>query len=298
MPNVYPTEVIITEKSLAKVTRLFRVAYRDIAKEINSATDFGVANRKAILAQIFEILKELEGKSDEMLAEELPVYYKEGADTIVAQLRNTGAPLKVSTGFNRVHKEAIASLVDESSRAIAESIAGVGRSATRLLGRAVREQITQKIATGQVSGAALRTVRQQIKGLLQEEGLSALIDKGGKKWELDRYAEMVFRTKAVEGHNRGLINRLVENGYELVQVSNHRSRHRACAVWEGKILSTTGETKGYATVAEAESTGLFHPNCRHALNALVPSLAKKTKAYNPNTKTLGPAGASVPAKNV
>jgi len=31
--------------------------------------------------------------------------------------------------------------------------------------------------------------------------------------------------------------------------------------------------------------GLFHPNCRHAVNTLIPSLARQTKAYYPEEKT-------------
>lgn len=33
--------------------------------------------------------------------------------------------------------------------------------------------------------------------------------------------------------------------------------------WGGKVLSLTGETPGYPTMAEAKAAGLFHPNCRH-----------------------------------
>jgi hypothetical protein len=95
---------------------------------------------------------------------------------------------------------------------------------------------------------------------------------------------MLFRTKVVEARNRGLINRMVENNYDLVQVSAHGATD-VCAEWEGKILSAMGQTPGYPTVAEAEADGLFHPNCRHAINVLIPSLAKMTDAYDPDVET-------------
>ena len=212
----------------------------------------------------------------------------------MAQLNNVGAPLEVKTGFNRVHQEAIAALVDDASRSIAESIQGVNRSANLLLGKATREQLTQKIATGQISGAALKDVRLAIKGVLAEQGLSSIVDKSGRTWTLDRYADTLFRTKAVEGRNRGLINRMVENDFDLVQVSDHGPASCAlCAPWQGKILSISGSTRGYQRVSEAERAGLFHPNCRHALNAVVPKLARLTRAYDPNTKTLSPAGSTL-----
>jgi hypothetical protein len=95
---------------------------------------------------------------------------------------------------------------------------------------------------------------------------------------------MLIRTKAVEARNRGLINRLVENGVDLVQVSTHNSEHEACRRWEGRILSITGNTAGIPTVQDAVDAGLFHPNCKHAINAVNAELALNTKSFNPQTK--------------
>lgn len=284
MPELYPTSVVVNQENIDRLTTTFRTAYEQIYAEILNATDFGVANRKAILAQIDKILEDLGVEAEDMIETDLPDYYKQGADLGVKQLQNANANVEVATGFNRVHVQAINALVDDASKAFGESLTGVSRSANLLLGRAVREQITQNIATGIIGGANLRAVRRTIKATLNEQGLSALIDKGGNTWTLDRYAEMLFRTKAVEARNRGLMNRLAQNGFDLVQVSNHNSTHQACAVWESKILSISGETPGFPTVAEAEAQGLFHPNCRHAINAISPSLAKLTQAYYPDER--------------
>jgi len=281
---LYPQSIAFNEKTLNAYTAMFQKAYTEIVKKINGATNFGVANRKAILSQIEKTLIDLGDEVNGQLEIQIPKYYKNGADEAVKQLNNVGADVSVSTGFNRVHTQAIQALTSDASRSIAESIQGVGRSARQLLGKAVRDQITQQIGTGIISGDALKTVRQNIKGVLQDQGLSSLVDKGGHSWDLDTYADMVFRTKAVEARNRGLLNRMVENNYDLVQVSAHGATD-ACGEWEGKILSITGETteldgESVATIAEAEAAGLFHPNCRHALNALIPSLARQTMAYD------------------
>jgi len=78
---------------------------------------------------------------------------------------------------------------------------------------------------------------------------------------------------------------MVENDFDLVQVSAHGGCD-LCAPWEGAILSISGDTPGYPTVDEAEASGLFHPNCKHAINTLIPDLAAATDAYNPNIDTL------------
>ena len=48
MPNLYPLNVEVNEKSIAKVVNLFKGAYKDIVGEISTASNFGVSNRKAI----------------------------------------------------------------------------------------------------------------------------------------------------------------------------------------------------------------------------------------------------------
>ena len=282
---MYPLQVEVNEKNIERLATTFKTTYQAIIKEIATATDFGVANRKVILAQIEARLTDLGVDTQKFIETELKTQYKSGAADAIKQLKNTGADIGVSEGFNRVHTEAIAALVDDASRSFAESMTGVNRSAQLLLGRVSREAITQKLAEGVIGGKARREVIKIIKSTLQEQGLAALIDKAGRKWELDRYADMLFRTKAVEARNRGMINRMVENDYDLVQVSAHSGTCPICEPWQGKVLSARGATRGYETVAKAEAAGLFHPNCRHAINVMIPSLAKKTRAYDPDVKT-------------
>lgn len=281
MSSLYPVNIDINPEDLTRLTGLFKRSYKRVVTEINTATDFGVANRRAILSQIDEILEDLGENVQDFVDAELPPYYKRGAGDAVKQLSNVGADISVRTGFNRLHREAIIALVDDTVRAYAESITGVKRSAALLLGRSVREAVKEEIAHGAITGSGLRKIRRYIKGILQEQGLSALVDKRGRNWDLDRYAEMLFRTKVVEARNMGLANRMVENRYDLVQVSDHMGECELCRPWEGKILSITGDTRGYPSLQKAQAEGLFHPNCRHAVNALIPSLAKRTVAYDP-----------------
>lgn len=286
MSSLYPINVNPDEKQIQRLILIFRRSYKRVYDEIATASDFGVANRRAILKQIDGILVELGDDVQNFVDDNLPGYYRDGSNDAIKQLKNTQKGLTIKTGFNQLHKEAIIALVDDTVGAYFESITGVKRSANLLLGRATREAINAEIAQGKLTGEALRKVRQNIKGLLQEQGLSALTDKRGRKWKLDTYAEMLYRTKVVEARNMGFSNRLVDNGYDLVQVSDHLGECELCRPWEGKILSVTGSTSGYPTLAKATNAGLFHPNCRHAINLVTPSLARKTRAYDPDKKQL------------
>lgn len=276
---MYPQRVDINPESIKKLTRLYKDTYKQILDEITNATSFSGDRKRQILRQIDKILRDLGTDVDKFIKEEIPQYYKQGAEQAVKQLNNVGADIPVDTGFNLVQKEYIMGLVDDVSTAFGETLSTVKRTTSNLLGRAVRDAVTQKIAKGITAGDALKQVRDQIVLQLKEQGLTALVDKGGRAWELDTYAEMLFRTKVVEARNRGMVNRMVENGYDLVQVSAHGADD-VCGDWEGEILSMTGKTPGYKTVAEAEADGLFHPNCKHALNVMIPKLARQTNAYD------------------
>lgn len=277
---MYPTEVAINQKGIDKLIATYKRAYKDILGEITTATDFGVYHRKQILSQIEDTLTKLGENTQEFIEKELPKYYVSGANDAVTQLKAIDAPVRVGSGFSKVHKLAIAALVDDTAKAFGESLTGVNRSANLMLNKAVKEEITQRLATGQIKGEALRQTKKAVVGAIQQQGLDALKDKGGHSWTLDRYSEMLIRTKAVEARNRGFGNRMVENGYDLVQVSRHFSTHEECRVWEGEILSFSGATKGYKTVQDAEEAGLFHPNCKHAINALHMEIARETMAWD------------------
>lgn len=293
MSTIYPTHIDPDPKDIQKLIDTLQFTYTKIEKEIYKATDFGVKNRKAILAQIEKIIIDLGADVQKFLAGRMPAYYKTGADDAIKQLRNIGADLSVSSGFNKIHQSAILGLVDDTFRAYAEALTGVKRSAGNIIGRATRNLITQQIAKGVISGEALRTAKTQIKGMLVEQGMSALTDRAGRRWSLDNYAEMLFRTKIVEARNLGLVNRAAENGHDLVQVSKHPGSCPLCLPWQGKILSITGSTPGYPTYMQAVEGGLFHPRCRHAVNILIPSLAKLTVGWDPETQSYGKPGKSI-----
>lgn len=282
---MFPQTVQFNEANVRKLTVLYNKAYQEIVKELETATSFGVYNRTQILNQIEAILKELGEDINYSMKQHIERYYTKGASEAVSQLKAVDGEIAVSKGFNKIHKEAIASLVDSSQNSFGESLSGVNRSVKNVISKTIQEQLTAGMAVGKISGKTLPQLKAILKDVLEREGLNALVDKAGRKWTLDRYTEMLIRTKSVEARNRGMANRIVENGYDLVQVSSHGATD-VCGEWEGKILSVNGSVSGYPSVLDAEASGLFHPNCKHAINVIVPELAELTKAYIPDSPTM------------
>jgi hypothetical protein len=89
------------------------------------------------------------------------------------------------------------------------------------------------------------------------------VDKSGRAWENGRYCQMLARTTATRVWNDSFLDRLAEEGFNLVKVSSHGSEPDCdvCRAWSGVICVISGKSDKYPTVEEARQAGVFHPNC-------------------------------------
>lgn len=273
-------EVKLRDVKIQNLIDLYHKTYKEMAETIVNATESGKIQKAKVMATIKAQLADLGDNVDAWAKEEIPQYYLDGANIAVQDLKKTGADLTGPKGLAPINKEAIAALVDETNQAFGLALNSMARNASNIVADAQKSQLNMTIAEGQLKGDARKTIANDVKAKLQENGISALTDSAGRDWSFDAYADMLVRTKAVESRNAGLQNKMLQNGYDLVQVSNHMSSHPACAEWEGQILSVTGQTPGYPTVDEAEADGLMHPNCQHAYNVIDPDIADLTDPYD------------------
>ena len=65
MPTLYPKEVSVNEANLARLIKTYTQAQESIVNELATATDWGVANRKQLLAQIDAVLEDLNKQTQE-----------------------------------------------------------------------------------------------------------------------------------------------------------------------------------------------------------------------------------------
>lgn len=275
----FPKEVVLNKAAVQKITSLYTKTYLDILKTMTAASDFGAASSAAILADIETKLNALGFETKAWIEANVPKAYQNGSGLAIKQLEKIGAKISTGTSMTAIDARAINALMSDFSLSFGNAMSGVNRSARQVLLSASQEELKQQLAQGFVSGQTRREIAAGIKQRIMDQGLSALQDKGGRSWTLDRYADMLVRTKLAESRNTGLSTKMLENGYDLVQVTSHNSSHAACAEWEGKILSLSGNDPDYPSVDDAQAAGLFHPNCQHAINAIHPKLAAQTEAY-------------------
>lgn len=271
--------VKLREKEIQSLIDLYKKTVLNINREILSATEARQIDLIRTMVKINRELEKLGVDAEAWFKRELPQYYNDGGNTALQDLRKLGVELE-GQGATVLNRDAIEALVADATASYSSAIQGVSRSARSILSSALRQQTTLKIAEGRLTNETRRAISASVEQLLMEGGLKAITDRAGKQWTLDNYSEMLVRTKAVEARNQGLVNRMAQYGYDLVQISDHNSDHKACRRWEGKILSVTGKTPGYPTLEEAKTAGLFHPRCEHAANVIDLELAKQTRAYD------------------
>lgn len=158
---------------------------------------------------------------------------------------------------------------------------------------AYRDTVVEDVGQVVSGTATRRQASQRVLDRFARQGITGFVDKAGRNWQLDTYAEMTARTAAGRAQVQGALDRYQAAGKDLVIVSDAPEECPICRPWEGKVLSISGRTpKGTkdgalavsGTVNEAVSAGLQHANCRHRLGLCIPGLTR------PMHGTADPAG--------
>lgn len=157
--------------------------------------------------------------------------------------------------------------------------------------RQMEDAFRQAVAEGTraaIGGAETRKqASQRILNNLADKGITGFVDRAGRRWSLDSYAEMAARTAMGRAGVQAFVDTMAANGQDLVICSDVPEECDLCRIWEGRVLSVSGAIRGTVTmgggvqvriagsVAEATAAGLFHPNCRHRLTMFVPGHTRR-----------------------
>ena len=227
---------------------------RDLSKDL---TAWSRARMRAKLEEVNRILEALDRRTLEWARTEIPGFYTRG---VILADRYVGAGT-----YGSVHQETVTRLARGLVRGLAAATEHVGLTVNDIF----RSVSTRSLAESMISGETPRQAAKRIVSGLTKNGVEAFTDKAGRNWSLESYSRMVVRTTSREANTQGVINRLVERGRDLVEVSSHGGSCELCAPWDGAILSISGDSE-HPSLAEAEADGLFHPNCAHVIVPYVP----------------------------
>lgn len=126
-----------------------------------------------------------------------------------------------------------------------------------------------------------RSVMQAIGEL---DRLDAFVDKAGRAWTPEGYIKTVVRTNQRRAVTETMFQSAAEIGTDLLEISSHMGARPKCAPYQGMIISISGKTPGYLSLAETsygQPDGLFGINCGHTGYAFKKGSSEQTyKPYN------------------
>lgn len=281
---------ILTDRqhNVDEIIRLYYKATLFVIERLETArTEKNVLRQRRIISDIERALQELAGDTRSWTDTNIPQIYQDGGADAVKDLERIGATVTVRGEFGGTHIDTMKALSDQTFLDFAKGIKATSRNARAVLGEINRRAIQDVFAGAVQEGSTRIETTRRISDVIRQQGITGLVDRGGKRWRLDTYASMLARTKHREVYNNGAFNRLLENGYEYVQVSSHGADD-SCGPWEGRILSLNGEDPKYPSLRDAEESGdhIFGPNCKHTFATYVPGLSNRTTGgRRPRRKT-------------
>ena len=131
----------------------------------------------------------------------------------------------------------------------------------------LEQSIAEGIAQVRLGAATRIQGSQTVLDNFAKHGITGLVDKAGRGWDLSTYAEMAVRAGTTNAAVAGHLDTLLANDLPLVIVSEDGAPCPSCVDWEGQILSIEPGNPEYDSVEDAMGAGLFHPGCKHDVSA-------------------------------
>ena len=203
--------------------------------------------------------------------------YTDGAVAAASSVPGATVPtMAPPASVQALAAEAVTAVMSQRT-AILRSTEDIYRSLTEVVS-------ARAIATGAPYNRILQTSLNEYA----DRGVTGFVDRAGRRWGIDSYAEMAVRTANNRAHNQGRKDQYQELGVELVLTSWHRASAPQCIPYQGKILALSGQAgprqvqdrstgemimvEVTATLDEAIENGYHHPNCAHFEQAYIPGM--------------------------
>ncbi len=274
----------LTNKELKTLKKIYERSRQNLLDTIIKGRGVGTKTYyNEIYRSLEKEIQQMQEATAEFVMSAIPREYEDGLQTVYDTYSRTGLQMKRPDMWAKVNYEAVYGLARELQLNIDSGLAQVGRQILRYANKAQDEALrttgltaaAEKIA----SGRTIVDMKKSMIKQMQEQGfMTVQYGSGSKAFQvpLDTYAMLCARSTTAEATNIARENQLVENGYDLVEMTTHYPTCEVCAMYEGRVYSISGkDTRFPALYKTAFKTGYrnVHPNCRHAIVPYIEELA-------------------------
>lgn len=283
------------DKELEKLISIFLKAETDIINEIGRLRSQGLVDYHAVAAleRVQAILRKMENDAWEYVPQMIEKQFYVRVPEARKRLDVPETPAKHAAGYRNaaaltgeqmdIVQRLTQNLMGEITDAAMTSMttlqsAILGRIQPDVYRRVGMEQVAAMQATGR---GVSKTVPAFVE-LLRREGVTAFIDKAGRRWSLHTYCSMVTRTTSRQAEIAAVLT--ADPEHDLYKISSHNTTCKICAPFEGRVYSRSGIDPDFPPLASAfgkidrggpdtlANTWLnIHPNCLHVLIPWTPA---------------------------
>lgn len=158
---------------------------------------------------------------------------------------------------------------------------------TRMYRKIVEETTAQVLAGNMTINQAMAqtVIRWREKGID-----TGFVDKGGRTWQLEQYADTVLRSTVNRTYNELRLSRMEEYGVDLVRVNSYSNARPSCAKIQGRVASMKppGQNDSeYPSIYEfgyGKPDGIRGINCRHILYPYIEGVNENNEQQVDETK--------------
>jgi Phage minor capsid protein 2 len=269
------------ERDVDEIVRIYKNAILEVILILEQLSTYGKekdisrSQMQSVLAQLSVLLREVDSEAEVWVKERIQEAFKNGqAETLVAigEVKTLDEAVKLASMSSLVYTT-LDVLLEDTFEDLLYANQKMKRETVKMVRAIVAEQMREKAAMGQGRNTTRNAIikalsKKEIRERFNVEGNVAIIDKAGRRWKLETYAEMIVRTKLMQSHIEGTRIEALERGVDLAIISSHGATD-ACRLYEGQIISLNGLTDGFPTYRDlAASNLIFHPNCKHKVTPI------------------------------
>lgn len=274
----------IKELQVSKTERLLKIYKKrleEIKKAIIELAKSG-GNTRVFMAQkkrLEKLIKTLQGEFDDFSEEVIEESYEAGKEE---QRKRLGALDIALIGLwalrdtqektlKNVLKTHLSRITGEVSKKVTAYVR-TDFSNPKATAKALNNITDTGILSSKVEPAQWQNLMKGIEKRLKDKDIFHIPyrNKNGdviRRVKASTYAEMLARTLTANIFREAAKDSILKNFGEfgdLVEIIGRSIYPNSpCIPYEGQVLSLAGQTKGYTTIEDAKSRGLFHPNCIH-----------------------------------
>lgn len=293
----------MANSELENLREIYLAARETLLKTIISTKGVGTKTYyNTVLKRLNKLIKDLEEKTDDFISSEIPKEYRRSLDETYDYFKRNNLEMKPPAAFASIHNDAVNLLAREMQYSIKSALGTVGRQVMRYLDESRDEALrrTGLLESGikAASGGTIVDMKKSMVKRLQDQGFMTVQYGSGsnaRQVPLDVYAMLCARSTTREAGNTAREIQLTENGYDLIEMTEHFPTCEVCAALQGKVFSISGNDKRFPPLSMAYRDGYHnvHPNCRHVMvpfieefNDVEEAIKRSNAPYKPNPENV------------